>query len=413
MVNEETPSSQKTHLNIGTWNVRGINSNLSKQRLEEDLNKYKLDVICIQESKIKEGIEININRSRLICFETECRHYGLGFLINESWKNNIHRVWSVSDRVAVMQLKSKHGKIISLINVYGPTLKISEDYPNIRDKFYEQLNKTYKQSLKSSCTTLILGDFNSKVGRRTKDSINTDEVVEYGEKCLGSHSRGRRNENGEVLIDFCEFNKLFVANSAFNHSARHQTTWVGQRTINGRVSTIYNQIDFIICRRKDRGIFLDARSYAGTSLTSDHKLVIGRAEINWHKIYKSNKTAYIPKINIRKFTTEPNMKKKYENELRTHLNTRVENSMNDPQENWEELKNIIKSAATSSVGLEPKPAKRNTPPDSYISELSVRQKNIRLALQNTNDIEKREALKSERNSIQHAISKRALKNKKR
>ena len=372
------------------------------------MKKYNLDIICLQETKIHDGIDININRSRLICFKSECRHYGIGFLINESWTNSIHRVWQVNDRVGVLQLKSKNGKSISIINVYGPTLKISEDNTDIRDKFYEDLDKTFKEVQKTSYITLIAGDFNSKVGKRIEDRVNTDGIMECGETCLGRYSRGRRNENGTALIDFCESNKLFVANSAFHHSARHQTTWIGQQRMNEKILLIYNQIDFIICKRKDKNIFTDVRSYAGTSITSDHKLVVGKISIDWNKIYKVRMQPSTPKINIQKLNLEKESRDNYKRELDNILNM-TNNDFTDPQANWDGLKKSIKTAAINCVGLVANTKQQNRSPDTYISELSFRQKHIRLEIQKISDISKREELKRERNSIMHTIHKRVLK----
>ena len=396
------------NLNIGSFNIRGLNSNLRKQHLESDLKKYKLDIICLQETKIQDGIDININRSRLICFKSECRHYGNGFLVSESWTNSIHRTWQVNDRLCVIQFKSKNNKIISIINVYGPTLKISKENTDIRDKFYKDLEKTFKDVQKKSYITLIAGDFNSKVGKRIENKVNSDGIMECGETCLGRYSRGQRNENGTSLVDFCESNNLFIANSAFNHSARHQTTWIGQRRLDERIIPIFNQIDFIICKIKDKCVFTDARSNAGTSITSDHKLVIGKITIDWNKIYKIRKHPSNPKINIQKLTQEKDLRNNYQSELENLLNMQNNEESTDPQNNWDELKKNIKTAAMNSVGLVAPTKQHNRTPDNYIRELSVKQKHIRLEIQKTTDIAKREKLKRERNAINHNISKRAL-----
>ena len=37
-------------------------------------------------------------------FPTKEGAYGLGFLVNEKWKNNIHKQWKENDRIAILQL---------------------------------------------------------------------------------------------------------------------------------------------------------------------------------------------------------------------------------------------------------------------------------------------------------------------
>ena len=129
---------------VGTFNVRGLNSNLKKQSLDEDLIKYKMDIICLQETKIKEGVDIHLENSRLITFPTEKGHYGNGFLIKKERTQEIHRVWKVDERICVMQLKDKRNKLISIINAYGPTSIITKEKPEVRDQFYEKLENILK-----------------------------------------------------------------------------------------------------------------------------------------------------------------------------------------------------------------------------------------------------------------------------
>ena len=39
-------------------------------------------------------------------------------------------------------------------------------------------------------------------------------------------------------------------------------------------------IDFIICHQSQQSLLLDARSYAGTVLNSDHRLVVSRIRLS-------------------------------------------------------------------------------------------------------------------------------------
>ena len=79
----------------------------------------------------------------------------------------------------------------------------------------ETLLSKFKK-MKSSIT-IVAGDFNAKVGKRINE-----------ERCMGSYSTGERNQSGQLLTDFCERNELFLGNTAFQHPARHITTWSQQ-----------------------------------------------------------------------------------------------------------------------------------------------------------------------------------------
>ena len=74
------------YLNIGSFNIRGLNSEIRKEQLIHDLESYNLDVLCIQETKIKDGDSRVIRGNQLLCFESNSKHYGCGFVINEIFK---------------------------------------------------------------------------------------------------------------------------------------------------------------------------------------------------------------------------------------------------------------------------------------------------------------------------------------
>ena len=44
----------KQILTIGTWNIRGLNNDFKKEDLGIDCKKLNVDIMAIQESKIKE-----------------------------------------------------------------------------------------------------------------------------------------------------------------------------------------------------------------------------------------------------------------------------------------------------------------------------------------------------------------------
>ena len=71
----------------------------------QSVDSYKVDVLCIQETKLRDGIDCNIGKSnRLKALSTDNVHHGVGFIVSSKWKENIHRYWKVSDRIAVLQL---------------------------------------------------------------------------------------------------------------------------------------------------------------------------------------------------------------------------------------------------------------------------------------------------------------------
>ena len=73
--------TRKNIFNTGTFNVRGLTDEFKQEQLVHDGKKYKIDICCLQETKITENRDINIKDYRLITLQSNCRHYGNGFLI--------------------------------------------------------------------------------------------------------------------------------------------------------------------------------------------------------------------------------------------------------------------------------------------------------------------------------------------
>ena len=104
--------NQQHKFSLGSFNVRGLTKRYKQEQLTYDMVNYKLDICCLQETKLTNGMDININDHRLICIPTDCRHYGNGFIVSPKWKHNIHKNWKVSDRLAVIQLKLRDDEYV-------------------------------------------------------------------------------------------------------------------------------------------------------------------------------------------------------------------------------------------------------------------------------------------------------------
>ena len=189
-------------------------------------------------------------------------------------------VKKMSENMMKMTIKEKKKrKIITIINVYAPTTSRARKFPHELIKLYNQLEQLCKELKWSTTTTIIAGDFNAKVG--TKQSQN--------EQCIGRWSRGRRNESGSKLVDFCERGKKTISNTCFQHPAKYMTTW-SQKRMNSEATgydVIYNQIDYIIIDTAHKHTLTGARSYSGTETFSDHRLVIARMKVHWATLFKS------------------------------------------------------------------------------------------------------------------------------
>jgi len=330
---------------IGTFNVRGLSSQSKRQQVVDDARNYNLDVCCLQETKSP---------------------LGDGFVISRRMRESLSRCWAVSDRVAVAQF-SVGKKYITIINVYAPTSTLVANSPTCLDEFYNSLNDTVLDVNSSSMLLFIAGDFNAKLG---KSNAST--------QCTGRHGRGRRNYSGLALAEFCEAHQLFAANTAFQHPARHITTWTGFR-----------------------------RSNAGVLVIS--KLLL--PEI--FKLSSSRRKVAPTGFEVNRLSSSAQVQQDFKNKVAEGLITLDEESpstASQPRTSsslWRSASEVIIKAGEESVGR--KEMKR--PPrhgwDDEIKDLSERMKALRLRIIACSDVMKRKSLQTERNQVSHALRRRA------
>ena len=72
----------------------------------------------------------------------------------------------------------------------------------------------------STSITIIAGDFNAKIGKRNGS-----------ENCIVQRSRGRKNESGSKVAEFCEMNDKVIKTVTSNTLQKQIATWF-QKIIN-------------------------------------------------------------------------------------------------------------------------------------------------------------------------------------
>ncbi|XP_057310033.1 uncharacterized protein LOC130648030 [Hydractinia symbiolongicarpus] len=326
--------------------------------------------------------------------------YGLG---NTAFREifEIHMVCEWIQRVL-------HSAIIFLFPPCLIILLKSMEAPEIKsstkevDQLYHQISNIINKYKNKSLITLIAGDFNSRVGKAK-------------EECTGIYGKGKRNDNGQLLIDFCNISKLFLANTAFNHPAKHITTWANQRqnANKDKVITIYSQIDFIIVLQKQKHILQDARSFSGTMTSSDHRLVLSKIKVKPFQVFKKTRTVKdnIKKVDIAHLTNNENMRKAYQQNLETSLQSNVSENISI-KEKWDAVKQSIKSAAEQTLPRQiPRNRNHGHNYDPEIEQMSKTQKELRIQISNCKDLDKMTRLKNERNNIMRRIKDKLLENK--
>ncbi len=99
-------------------------------------------------------------------YETKNGQAGICFLVNKKWKDNVTRVSSGSHRVAELVVRITDRYQLKIIQVYAPTTSHSDEECNFCNTIDNILEK-------QTHYTIMMGDFNAKVGGQT----NTSEMA--------------------------------------------------------------------------------------------------------------------------------------------------------------------------------------------------------------------------------------------
>lgn len=208
--------------NIGTLNVRGINNDFAKKQLADDMQKYHLDILAIQEHHMKgtstENIRTTDGKNGYTLFTTgaqDNKYHGVGFVIGNKFSASFE---TVSDRIckATVNLRDQKRKLI-VIATYAETLQQSENNEaarTARENFYETLDYQIR-NVSNRDFLFIAGDMNAKTGSGHHQYPSN----------IGRYGKGIMNSNGQCLADLAVQNELVLTNTFFKHKMAHRTTW--------------------------------------------------------------------------------------------------------------------------------------------------------------------------------------------
>ena len=89
---------------------------------------------------------------------------GVGFLVKKKRKDNITRVSSGNSRVAELVLSIRYIYQLKIVQAYAPTTSHSDEDT---DNFYNTIDTILENQ---THYTIVMGDFNAKVGGQTNTS---------------------------------------------------------------------------------------------------------------------------------------------------------------------------------------------------------------------------------------------------
>lgn len=335
IVNESMTSSDRPRsyllnpkhtINIAAWNVRTMYESSKAAQIAKEMRKYDIKILGISEARWTGNGKVRCSTGETIIYSgKENEHQsGVAIMINKETAKSLIEWYPVDDRLMYARFDSKHIKL-SIIQCYSPTNEVSDEE---KDTFYNNLQGIIHRTPKHDMI-IVMGDMNAKVGNN-----NTDR-----ETSIGKHGLGEMNENGERMMDFCEMNGLIACNTLFPHKDIHKYTWISpdKRT--------KNQIDYIMINRRWRRSVIDARTYRGADVNSDHVLL--RAKIKL-KLRATKKTNTRRKFAVHKLK-QPEVINEFTLKLRNRFSALETEDQTIP-EKWNNITTAFISAAEETIG---------------------------------------------------------------
>ena len=117
----------------------------------------------------------------------------------------------------------------------------------------------------------FIGDWNAKVRSQEIPGVT------------GKFGLGVQNETEQRLTQFCQVNALVIANTLFQQHKRRLYTWTSPH------GQYWNQIDYILCRRRWRSSKQSAKARPGADCGSYHELLIAKFRLKLKKVGKTTR----------------------------------------------------------------------------------------------------------------------------
>ncbi|MBR3156854.1 exodeoxyribonuclease III [Candidatus Saccharibacteria bacterium] len=157
-------------LRIFSWNVNGLRAVIRKGALQDFINAYDPDILCIQETKAKQGqAEIDLPEYEEIWNSAERPGYSGTAIFSKikplSTRNNLPTDLKFEDQFGDPLTE---GRVLTaeferffLVDVYTPNSKNELERLYLREKLWDPEFLKYLKSLETKKPVVVCGDFNA------------------------------------------------------------------------------------------------------------------------------------------------------------------------------------------------------------------------------------------------------------
>ena len=300
---------RRFEISIATLNIVTLNGKM--EEVIDTMQTRKLDILGLSETKWK-GVGSKELRDGYKIWWSGGKEgkNGVGIVVSPEIKEDIIEIKNSSDRMIKMEVLIGKRQT-NIIQVYAPQVGRPMDE---KASFIDSIEREI-----TSERVIIMGDMNAKVGENQK---GWDGV-------LGAHGYGRRDKEGEMLLEMCSRNSLVIANSIFKKKVKHKITRYGW---DGETESV---IDYIVVSKEMMPVVRDVKVIPSIALDGDHRLLV--ATIKAQKLRKNTKLSRTKKLKIWQLQEE-----KLRELFRKKTQGKIpQGDLKDVEEEWCALRNTL------------------------------------------------------------------------
>ena len=280
------------------------------------MERRGVDILRVQETRWKgEKARCIGGGYKMWYCGSENKKNGVGIILKKEHVDRVVELWRVTDRIICLKMEVD-GVMLNVISAYAPQVGCIRGE---KEAFRLDLDETVEKIPKNK--RIVMGaDLNGHVGEGNNDD----------EEGMGRHGLGKRNNEGQAVVDFAKRMELAITNTYFVKKPAHRVTYnSGERS---------SQVDYIMVRRRIKEV-VDTKVIVGESVAKQHRIVIS-AIIIWTKWRKAPKP--VKKIKWWKLK-DLKVKNKFKMEV-------IKSGILGAKEDWQRVAEMIWRIARMELG---------------------------------------------------------------
>ena len=300
--------------------------------IAKELDRYNIDIAALQETRLQGQGQLQEEKYTFFWSgrADERREAGVALAIHNQIAKKLPSLpTGTSERIISLRVPVVNQRFLCVICVYAPTMLYSNED---KEAFYQSLGEVVDKVPKED-KLLILGDLNARVG----NDYTTYEGV------IGKFGKGKKNSNGELLLNFCTQHELSITNTFFFQPEKNYFTWKHPRSRHSHL------LDYVVTRKTSMSEVLSTKAMRGAECSTDHYMVHSKLRLKL-VLPRHKKPANAPakKLNVSKLRNIE-QQDRLASSITAALDANVVDS-DDVEELWKRLKQTAYNTAEEVLG---------------------------------------------------------------